>query len=106
MLVLIGVAVSLFVADCQFRCCSSAAAISLSSIADAADAPALAADYSAAVVAFIRPFSNSEHENYDESIVDPDHSTAAGAAVSDAKRLGVPPLLRTESATLCLWDWP
>ena len=32
-----------------------------------------------------------------------DHSTAA---VSKAKRIGVPPLLRTESATLCLWDCP
>ena len=28
------------------------------------------------------------------------------AVDSNAKRIGVPPLLRTASATLCLWDCP
>ena len=66
--------------------------------------PTLAADQSTAVVAAIDAadpelrgaFRNSEHENYDESI----RCFAAAAGVSDAKRIGVPPLLRTASSRL------
>ena len=83
--------------DCRFRCCSFAAAtISLSSIVDASDD--VAADQSTAVVA-------DAIQNYDESIDPPpivdaaDQFFAAAAAVSNPKRIGVSPLLKTKSAT-------
>ena len=51
----------------------------------------------------------SIRRNYDKSIDEDLIVDAADQffAVSNAKRTGVPPLLRTESATLCfLWDCP
>ena len=55
--------------DCRrFRCCSFAAAAAAIGLSSIADAPAVAVDRSTTVVAAIAAFNLAEHKNYDESI--------------------------------------
>ena len=76
----------------------------------AAAAAAAAADQFTAVIAVVAVVADAEL-NYDKLIgllmllidtADPFFL----AVDSNTKRIGVPPLLRTASATLCLWDCP
>ena len=87
----------------RFRCCSFAATAAAVVVVVAV---AVAADRSTTVVAALVIW-NSEHENYDE-LIDREAIDRSFFAVGQQSetRIGVPPLLRTESATLCLWDRP
>jgi len=91
---------------CRFRCCSCCRQRLLmellSSIADA-NALAVAADHSAAdcSTAVVAALSIRNYVMNERAI---DQFFAVNP--SNTKRIGVPPLLRTESATLCLWDRP
>ena len=76
--------------------------------ASIADADAVATDWlSTVVVVVAAAVAGFELWRINQSVLLIDADQFFAVSPSKAKRIGVPPLLRTESATLvCLWDRP